>query len=85
MQASIKMLPWFLRLMVNFRFVIMAITNSSTEANKRRKAIMVTGSSSASTLLVATNEAPQNITANRISRYLNVFDLYNSYGRIIIL
>ena len=63
----------------------MAIVSSRTDASKRRKAIIVTGSSSASTLLVATNEVPQNITAKSISRYLDVFDLYNDYGRKIIL
>jgi hypothetical protein len=81
MQARIKILPWFLRLIVNFLFVMMAIMNNRMEANRSRRAIIVTGSSSARTLLVATNEVPQNITANRISRYLNVFDLCNDYGR----
>ena len=68
------------RLIVNLRFVMMAIVNNRTVANKRRKAIIVTGSSSSRRFLVATKEVPQNITANSISRYLNVFDLYNDNG-----
>ena len=80
MHASIKIAPWFLRLIVNLRFVMMAIVNKRTVANKRRNAIIVTGSSSSRRFLVATKEVPQNITAKSISRCLNVFDLYNDNG-----
>jgi len=79
-QASIKILPWFFRLTVNFLFVMMAIISRRRDASRSRRAIIVTGLSSARTFFVATNEVPQNITAKRISRHLNVFDLCNYYG-----
>lgn len=74
MTASINIFPWFLRLTVNFRFVITAIINSRTDASRSLKAIMVTGFISVRTLLVATNDVPQKITAKSISRYLNIND-----------
>ena len=87
MTASINIFPWFLRFIVNFRFVVMAIINSRADASRSLKAIMVTGSISVRTRLVATKEVPQNTTANSMSRYLNIndFELYNNNGGLYFI
>jgi hypothetical protein len=66
MSARIKIQPWFFKLIEKLLRVENAIVVSSIMAKINRRIITVRGLISYRTVLVATNEVPQKITASSI-------------------
>jgi len=70
--ASNRILICFLKSIEKSLLVANAITNKNTTAKMRRIIIIVTGVNSDKAILVATNEQPQDITANNNFQYIRI-------------
>ena len=71
-RASSRIPACFFRSIEKSLLVAKAITNNNTTARIRRIIIIVTGVNSARAILVATNETPQDITANNGFQYTRI-------------
>ena len=70
--ASSRIPVCFFRSIEKSRLVALAMTNNNKTARIIRIIIIVTGVNSARAILVATNEPPQDITANDSFQYIRI-------------